>query len=175
MVLELVKFGEGKAAAIAVLALIVASGCSRESLERQLLNEAIEGDRLAVEAALAAGADPNYKTEEGRTVLMWVAATAHAHEAAADAVTSALLDAGADPTARAADNSTALHWAANTGTLQLARQLVEAGADVNALTDSGWSPLNAAEVAGNTEIENYLIAMGASPYDDAPLQTAKVP
>jgi ankyrin repeat protein len=56
---------------------------------------------------------------------------------------------------------TALVYAARTGSIESARVLLEAGADVNQLTRYGWSPLLAATQNRNYQMGKFLIDNGA--------------
>jgi ankyrin repeat protein len=56
---------------------------------------------------------------------------------------------------------TALVYAARTGSIDAARVLLEAGADVNQMTRYGWSPLLAATQNRNYELGKFLIEHGA--------------
>ncbi|WP_249441664.1 ankyrin repeat domain-containing protein, partial [Acinetobacter baumannii] len=51
--------------------------------------------------------------------------------------------------------------AATRGQVTAARQLIEAGADVNAANDNGDSPLTIAAAAGRTELAELILAAGA--------------
>jgi ankyrin repeat protein len=56
---------------------------------------------------------------------------------------------------------TSLVYAARSGTIDAARVLLEAGADVNQITRYGWSPLLAATQNRNYQMGKYLIEQGA--------------
>jgi ankyrin repeat protein len=56
-----------------------------------------------------------------------------------------------------------LHFAAGEGSVPVAKLLVCAGLDVNALDDSAWTPLSWAAYAGHTEMVRFLLAQGANP------------
>ncbi|MDX1563658.1 MAG: ankyrin repeat domain-containing protein, partial [Gammaproteobacteria bacterium] len=56
---------------------------------------------------------------------------------------------------------TALVYAARTGSIEAARELIEAGADVNQVTRYGWSPLLAATQNRNYQLGKFLIENGA--------------
>lgn len=60
------------------------------------------------------------------------------------------------------EGSTALHWAAHDGQLDLVRQLLELGANVNADQADWWCrPIDWAADSGNAEVVSYLIEQGA--------------
>lgn len=79
-----------------------------------------------------------------------------------------LLDSGADPM-QLAKSQTVLHVAADNGCLQCAIHLVEAGADVNALTVNGIPPVHFAVRNGHDDVAAYLRDHGAAPPSDAPI------
>jgi ankyrin repeat protein len=56
-----------------------------------------------------------------------------------------LIEKGANLDARAKDEhgGTPLHWAAALGRIEMARRLIDAGADVNSEDDHGLTPLDA--------------------------------
>jgi ankyrin repeat protein len=147
------------------------------------------GDRAAVLAQIAAGADVNAAQGDGTTPLIWavykvdpeLVATLLAHGAKpnvtnkygssplAEAVKIAdarlvkmLLDAGADVESPNADGQTALMLAARTGALEVAKQLVAHGANVNAKESwRGQTALMWAADSNQAEIAQLLIAKGA--------------
>jgi ankyrin repeat protein len=71
-----------------------------------------------------------------------------------------MLEKGADANHRNDAGATALMWAA--GSLEKARLLVEHGADVNAVSDDGRTPLAIASMeAGNAAVVKFLLEHGA--------------
>ncbi|MBP7710152.1 MAG: ankyrin repeat domain-containing protein [Rickettsiales bacterium] len=60
-----------------------------------------------------------------------------------------------------AGGATALHIAAREKKLEIAKILVENGADVNAADNEGWTPLMRASLAGDAEFVNLLLDKGA--------------
>jgi len=73
---------------------------------------------------------------------------------------------------------TALHYAVNRGVvyipqnLEIVRMLIEAGADINKLTNNGWTPLRFAATSGHPEITKILIDAGADLNISNPLRNA---
>jgi len=59
------------------------------------------------------------------------------------------------------DNSTPLHQASDRGHAEIARVLLERGADPNAQNNNGWSPLHRASDGGYAEVVRVLIGYGA--------------
>ena len=64
---------------------------------------------------------------------------------------------------RAADeyDKTGLHWAAETDQVETAQLLLDAGADMEALTSWGATPLEWAAAMGSTRVGDLLLARGA--------------
>ena len=80
------------------------------------------------------------------------------------ATVRALLAQGADVNEAQGDGMTALHWAARNRDADLARTLLEAGADVGAGTRIGhYTPLHLAAEAGSGEVVGVLLGAGADP------------
>lgn len=71
----------------------------------------------------------NIKDEEGKTALMYIAAT---HEQSAVALLKSMILAGADVNAKDNEGNTALMFAAEYGLTESVKTLVESGADANA-------------------------------------------
>lgn len=59
------------------------------------------------------------------------------------------------------EGNTPLIWAAHGGHIEIARLLIQKGADVNAVTSSGGTPLIYAAKFGNVEIVKLLLETGA--------------
>ena len=100
---------------------------------RKLIKAVKEGNESDARMLLDAGADPDAKNAEGRTLLHVAAALETSGTA------ELLLDKGADPNARDLHGATPLHHAANA---RIAERLLEAGADPDARDECGSSPLH---------------------------------
>ncbi len=74
-----------------------------------------------------------------------------------------LLERQADPSARARNPMQVepLHSAAAASQTEIARMLLDAGADVNARQEGGFVPLHAAAQSGNAELAELLLERGA--------------
>jgi len=94
----------------------------------------------------------------------------HAAVAGETMLASRLLQAGVDPgrpgtyhPALGVAGTTALHAAARGGHLELARQLIERGARLDARDANGWTPLHWAAWKGRARAAEMLLAHGAAP------------
>lgn len=84
-----------------------------------------------------------------------------------------LLEKGGDPKARNDANATALMWAVDN--LEKTRLLVEHGAEVNARSNDGRSPLAvAASKAGASPIVKFLLEKGANPNPAGPTDAVAI-
>ena len=124
----------------------------RPDFDNPLHYFAMEGDSTEVALLLAAGVDPNARTEYGNTPLH----LAVLHNDALS-VARVLIVAGADPTAKREDGTTPLHQAQSAEAIQI---LVAAGADPNARDERGDTPLRWVETVGEIVA---LLEAGADP------------
>lgn len=76
-------------------------------------------------------------------------------------VSALLRDNSALVQERYARGDTALHHATRNGDLEIVKQLVSRGADVNAIADQGHFPLYCAAGHGHVETTRYLVEQGA--------------
>jgi cytochrome c len=79
-----------------------------------------------------------------------------------------LLKAGANPNLQRG-GETALHVAARSGCLDCVKALVEAGADVNAETKRGQTPIHLAKLKKQHEVADYLMSHGVVLPTPAPI------
>ena len=113
-----------------------------------------QGDAELVRILLEAGADPNALTSGGRLPLF---------QAASDsAILGLLLEAGADPGAANEYGETALFAAIDYDNLDGVQALVDAGSDVNHVSESGQTPFGRAEVQNREEAMSILVEHGAT-------------
>jgi len=143
-----------------------------------LMTAARTGNAEAVLMLIARGADANAReTSLGETALMWAAAENH------PAAVRALIEHGADPNARSEKleyvkdrfglegvttilphgSWTALMYAARQGSLEAARALADAGADLNLTDPDGTTALVLAILNGHFDTAAMLTEKGADP------------
>ena len=156
--------------------------------ETPLLACANSGSADGVEDLLAHGADVNAReNNKDQTALMWAAAEGHAD------VVKVLIDRGAELNARSrtvlepqpyliktestmgqnfpttirfrksTGSFTPLLFAAQSGDIDTARHLLDAGADINESSDEDGSPLVIAAASGHEDMALYLLERGADP------------
>jgi ankyrin repeat protein len=155
--------------------------------ETPLMTAARTGSAAAVKALVARGADPNAKERlRGQTALMWATAQQHPEvvrvliEQGADVHARSLVrrrrvNRGPDGTLTSLDPSrdlfdeeqggyTPLLFAARQGSLESARLLVAAGANVDDVAPNGTSALVLAAHSGHRALAAYLLEEGADPH-----------
>lgn len=83
-----------------------------------------------------------------------------------DVAAELLLEAGADPEAesRNGQHIQPLHSAVAGGSFAIARRLVDAGVDVDAVQQDGFRPLHAAAQHGDEPLVDLLLVAGADPH-----------
>jgi len=143
-----------------------------------LMDAARTGNGEVVRMLLARGADANARESSlGETALMWAAAENHPE------AVRALIEHGADPNARSEKlvyqkdrfglegvttilphgDWTALMYAARQGSLEAARALAEANADLNLTDPDGTTALEFAILNGHFDTAGMLAEKGADP------------
>ena len=141
-------------AALTALSLMVLAGAAR--YESPVADAAQRGDLEAVRTLLQQGEDPNAAQTDGLTALHWAALNDKL------GIAEILLYAGATvgPVTRVG-GYTPLHLASQSGHGEVARALLEAGADANTYTTTGVSSLHFAAQADAGEAIRALIEHGA--------------
>ncbi len=141
---------------VAVIVMVVAEGASSVGTDGfDRFFDRFEGESVAgVAAPRVAGADSPVAGADSP-----VADAAMRDDAEA---VRALIAEGADVNAPRGDGMTGLHWAALNGNPEIARMLIEAGADLEAVTRLGaHRPLHVAGRAGWGEVVAMLVEAGA--------------
>lgn len=117
----------------------------------------VNGHAGIAEALLKAGANPNAARTSGETPIMTAARTGRV------AVVRSLLTHGADPNAKEhSKGQTALMWAITQGHNDVAKVLIDSGANVHASTTGGFLPLLFAAQQGNLGAVKLLLDAGAN-------------
>ena len=130
------------------------------------------GDPALLEKLLAAKANPNAALPSGETALMTASRAGNLRGV------QLLIARGADVNAKESKRGqTALMWALSENHVDVAKELVEHGADVQARTKAGFTVLMFAAQQGNVEAGRMLVAAGAkvndsNPHDGTPLVVA---
>jgi ankyrin repeat protein len=141
-----------KSAVVLVMFTVAVSG--QTSLAGDRFYQAIRQDDLAALRALVREEGVNAKDAQGQTPLMLAAAFG-----SAEAIRF-LIASGADVRAASSSGVTALHWGASDVTK--ARMLLDANADVNAVSQIGRTPLIvAASATGTVSVVRMMLAQGA--------------
>src|SRR3954468_5649900 len=134
---------------------------ARDARAVKAFDELRRGNRAAFLDSLRSGPIGTMRGPGGSTPLMAAALYGDA------ALVKQLLDAGGNPNLANDVGATALMWAASD--LEKVRLLVDKGADVNARSNDGRSPLIvAASFRGNRDVVALLLDRGASPSVQSP-------
>ena len=149
-----------------IVEILVKAGASAKNTNALFkMNKGYNSDEKIVEQLLTAKADPNAKTEGGKTLLMNAAGAWGANPE----ILKKLLDAGADVNAKDDEGNTALIYTIKRYlNPKNVKVLLEAGADPNVTDNEGNTPLflvmkaNCAEY-DKTESIRALIEKGATP------------
>ena len=130
--------------------LVVVSGCTGKSNDRDMVFEAIEsGDTIRLQQYLAGGADINIRKDYGEGPPLELKAATPLHLAVIIGKTEIiklLLDNGANVNAKAEDDITPLHIAQLNDDKKIAKLLIENGADINARDKYGLTPMDIANL-----------------------------
>ena len=122
-----------------------------------LLDHVSERRTTLVELSIWAGADPNYRDDDGRSALPV------AVELGDSEIVLLLLDAGADPDALTSDGEPVASLAVRGGEAEILKMLLDAGADPNAKDGAGLTVVVWAVIEGDAEIVRMLLDAGADP------------
>lgn len=136
------------------------SGKSQAEKDRQLFQAIAERDRMAIQTALAVGADPNAKNASTGFPVLVAAATEKDV-----GIVETLIAAGADPDSVSAGGWTALHVAAKLGDYDMAVALLAHGADASRRASDGATPLQLAATSPDADekLITLLRARGGAP------------
>jgi uncharacterized protein len=143
-----------------------ASDIARRSLEAEQIEFSLKGferaiqlgNERAVKIFLKAGVKADETDASGATPLLKAASLNKT------SVAAVLIEAKANINAHdGQEGFTALHWAAFKGYPEMTKLLVEKGADVNAKSRMGLTPIMQATMWGHDRIVSYLLSKGARP------------
>jgi len=171
---------------VAMASLLLNAGADPDiqlpSGETSLMMAARNGNAALVQLLLEHGADANVtENAQQQTALMWAAAQGHGAavkallengamwQARSSTWTEVVQPAGAPAAIRDAiyeiiqGGFTPLLFAAQQGNIEVARHLLDAGADVNDRAASGESALVIASLGGHGEFAEFLLEQGADP------------
>lgn len=115
-----------------------------------LMRAARSGDVATMRILLEAGADPELKTKEGSTALLFAAGVGYRDKQTKGTEAEALealkicVDGGGDINQKNSRGETALHGAAGRGADMIVKYLVEHGAKLDVKTSRGFTPLDVA-------------------------------
>jgi ankyrin repeat protein len=120
----------------------------------------LEADLKTVAVLLECGADPNARTKDGLTPLLYVEGM---KRKAGVEIIKLLLMAGADPNAQMVDGRFPLYEAATEGSAAAVEALLAGGAKIDLHEGLGETALAAAVYEGNADTAAALLKAGANP------------
>lgn len=136
---------------------------TQDSLDDRLINAARYGDVKFAKHMLDSGANANVIDVYERSPLHWAVMTYKSVE-----MTKLLLRHDANPNARDNEDETLLHFVARVddtakNPVAVIKLLLKSGAEIDAISTSGKTPLYLAIVARNTDAAEFLLNQGANP------------
>ena len=143
---------------IVFMLLSLSSFANAQSLE-EALRAAQEGDLATLQRLLDRGNSPDTTDAAGNSLLMVASRQGHRD------VVAFLLSRKASVAHASKVGDTALKMASLKGKLEVARLLVENGAEIN---PAGWTPLHYAAFEGHPEVVKFLLEKGANKNAVAP-------
>jgi ankyrin repeat protein len=144
---------------------------NRDYSEHPLHQAAIAGDAARVSQLVLSGNDVNARTRRGETPLMAAAGRGRLEALEALLAAKPKLELKDKASAVGEGRQTALHCAVDIGHYRVARRLLEAGAQVDPVSQHGYTPLVQACYAGNLDVVRLLLEHGANPNGCDPRQT----
>jgi hypothetical protein len=136
---------------VVALCVLVPTLCAGQSYDL-LLKAVIRGDIAGVGALLDQGLDPNTADADGNSILMTAARLGYRD------LTALLIKRKASVARRSPHGDTALMFASLKGQLDIAKLLLENGAEIS---HGGWTPLHYAAFEGGPDLVKFLIEKGA--------------
>jgi ankyrin repeat protein len=124
----------------------------RDYSEYPLHAAAVTDDALQVKELLASGADVNSRARKGETPLMTAAGRGFLETVQVILAAKPRLELTDKASAVGEGRQTALHHAVEVGYYRVVRSLLEAGAQVDPVSQSGYTPLVLAAYAGNLDL-----------------------
>lgn len=128
---------------------------SPEKINKEFLDACKKANRAKMLEMLEAGANINATDKDGMTGLM-LAIERHDENGGGAVIAGILVEKGADSNVRLPDGTTALHIVARRGNFSAAKLLVESGADITILDNSGYDAVMIAEGWGRQGVLNFL-------------------
>ena len=128
----------------------------QEEDDTTLLEAVGRNDTERVRALLAAGTNPNERTDNNQTPLHLASEQGHT------LLAEILLEHGAEANARMNDGMTPLLFASQNGHVPTIKILLSHGAEVSAQHLDGWTPLHVAAHRNRVEAVKVLLAYGAN-------------